>query len=292
MFSKSKNLFFTSLEPLRFIKYKLQTKLDLVDFNTIYFEGGLGSQLLAYILFEHRSKDNKKVLCDLTYFKSIHSDSHTLNKVSFWSYKLGKYGIAINDLSIKNKKSRIKVKPKFLPIDFLKIDKFLLDTVKSKVKLDLKKLSIYLEKFDIKLEDSYGVIHIRKGDYLFVASHLISETQVIGLLSKIGDLLPDHIFIASDGKVDNNLLDWLKKKRPSQTVSIVEQDIDAFLLHDLMRNSRVLVTANSTFSFSAALLSSDKTISFIPQIFYKEDFQRKKDSPGHRFASDYAILRY
>jgi hypothetical protein len=292
MLSKHNSRVFSGLEFLRSIKYKLQTKLSLVDFNTIYFEGGLGSQLLAYILFEHRSQNNKKVLCDLTYFKDVQSDSHTLNKVSLWSYKLSHYKIAMNDLPNQIKKSRVKVKPKFLPIDFLGIDKFLLNKVKSKVKSDLNNLSLYLEKFDIKLEDSYGVIHIRKGDYLFVASHLISETQVIGLLSKIGDLLPKELFIASDGLVDNKLLDWLKENKPSQKVFVVEKDIDTFLLHDLMRNSRVLVTANSTFSFSAALLSSDKTISFIPQIFYQEDLKREKDSSGHRFASDYGILRY
>jgi hypothetical protein len=279
-------------KPLRFIKFKIQSKFNLVDMDTIYFEGGLGSQILSYILFRYKIEKNEKISCDLTYFNNIMSDYHEDKKVSLWSYKLDNYGIPMTKLPSKIKKSRLKLRPKFIPLDFSNISNDLLNKVKSEIKVNKKLLETYLMSHNVKADDPYAVIHLRKGDYLFVASHLIGEEQVINLISKISDFLPEKIFIASDGQIDNSLFAWFKVNRPNIQLIQAESDIDTFILHDLMRNSRLLVAANSTFSFSAALLSSEKTISFIPQIFYKEDLMRPKDSPIHQFASDYGILKY
>jgi len=292
MLNLTNRLIFSITQPLRFLKFKFQSKLNLIDFDTVYFEGGLGSQILSYILFRHKSEKNEKVLCDLTYFKNVSADSHGENKVSLWSYKLDNYGIPVSKFLSKKRKSRIKLKPQFIPLDFLDIDKDLLNKVKSEIELNSENLTSYLEQHNLRIDDQYGVIHLRKGDYLFVASHLIREQQVIDLISKISDFLPGKMFIASDGEIDESLFEWFKVNKPNIQLITTERKIDPFILHDLMRNSRLLVASNSTFSFSAALLSSEKTISFIPQIFYKEDLKKKQDSPIHQFASDYAILRF
>lgn len=292
MLNKDNKLIFSITQPLRILKFKFQSKLNLIDFDTVYFEGGLGSQILSYILFRHKSEKKEKVLCDLTYFKNVSTDSHGENKVSLWSYKLGNYGIPVTKFPNKKRKFRFKLKPQFIPLDFLSIDKNFLNKVKSEIKLNSKNLTPYLERHNLRVDDQYGVIHLRKGDYLFVASHLITEQQVIKLISKVSDFLPEKIFIASDGEIDELLFEWFKVNKPNIRLITTERNIDPFILHDLMRNSRLLVASNSTFSFSAALLSSEKTISFIPQIFYKEDLRRTKDSPIHQSASDYAILRY
>jgi hypothetical protein len=292
MRNKSNKLIFSLKQLLRFFKFKFQSKLNLIDFDTVYFEGGLGSQILSYILFRHKSEKNEKVLCDLTYFKNVSADFHGENKVSLWSYKLDNYGIPVTKFPNKNRKSWLKLKPKFIPLDFLGVNKDLLNKVKSEIKLNSENLMSYLVRHNLRVDDQYGVIHLRKGDYLFVASHLITEQQVIDLISKISDFLPGKIFIASDGEINELLFEWFKVNKPNTQLITTERKIDPFILHDLMRNSRILIASNSTFSFSAALLSSEKTISFIPQIFYKEDLRRAKDSPIHQFAADYAILRY
>ena len=292
MRNKFKNLIILLLKPLQFLKFTMQSKLNLIDLDTVYFEGGLGSQILSYISFRAMNEKNEKILCDLTYFQNISADSHGENQISLWSYKLDHYGISINDLPNRNKKSRLKIKPKFIPLDFLSIDKEFLNKVKSEIKLDQANLNTYLSAYNLQTDDPYGVVHLRKGDYLFVASHLITEKQVIKLISKISDFLPDKVFLASDGEIDQTLIDWFKVNRPNTQLITTDKDIDPFILHDLMRNSRLLIAANSTFSFSAALLSSEQTISFVPQIFYKEDLERATDSSIHQLASDYAILRY
>jgi hypothetical protein len=292
MRNQTHKLIFSITQPLRFLKSKFQSKLNLIDFDTVYFEGGLGSQILSYILFSYKKEKNEKVLCDLTYFENIIADSQSENKVSLWSYKLDNYGILMTDLPSKNKKNRLKLKPKFIPLDFLSIDKNILNKVKSEIQLNTENLGSYLKKHNLNVDDQYGVIHLRRGDYLFVASHLITELQVIELLMKISDFLPRKVFIASDGEIDESLFDWFKVNKPNIQVIQTEKGIDPYVLHDLMRNSTILVASNSTYSFSAALLSSEKTLSFIPQIFYKEDLERAKDSPIHQFASDYAVLRY
>jgi hypothetical protein len=292
MRNQIQKLFFSFTQPIRFLKSKFQSKLNLIDFDTIYFEGGLGSQILSYILFSYKKEINEKVSCDLTYFKNIVADSQTENKASLWSYKLDYYGISMTDLPSKNKKNRLKLKPKFIPLDFLSINKDILNKVKSEIQLNTENLGSYLKKYNLNIDDQYGVIHLRRGDYLFVASHLVTEVQVIRLISKLSDFLPKKIFIASDGEIDESLFDWFKINKPNIHVIQTGKEIDPYVLHDLMRNSTILVASNSTYSFSAALLSSEKTLSFIPQIFYKEDLDRAKDCPIHQFASDYGILRY
>jgi hypothetical protein len=292
MRNKAQQLIKLITKPLRLLKFKLQSKLNLIDLDTIYFEGGLGSQILSYILFRYKIEKNEKVLCDLTYFNNIIADSHEEKKVSLWSYKLDHYGIPITNLPNRNRKSRLKLKPKFIPLDFLSVNHNFLSKVKSEIKVNFENLNTYLKTHGLKADDSYGVIHLRKGDYLFVASHLITEKQVIELISKISEFLTEKIFVASDGEIDESLFAWLKINKPTIQLFQTEKEIDPYILHDLMRNSRLLIAANSTFSFSAALLSSEKTIAFIPQIFYKEDLVRSKDSPTHQFASNYAILKY
>lgn len=292
MLKVSKKVITPIIKTLRFLKLKLQTKLNLIDYDTVYFEGGLGSQLLSYIQFRHKYEKNKEIQCDLTYFKEITKDTHVKNNVSLWSFKLDNYGIMINDLPSKKKKSRLKIKPKYIPLDFIGIDKIFLNKIKSDIRSNIQNLHSYLKKHRIAIDDPYGVIHLRKGDYLFVASHLINEQQVINLISKISTFLPKKVFISSDGEIDKTLFEWFKSNRPDIQLEQTENEIDSILLHDLMRNSRILIASNSTFSFSAALLSTENTISFVPQIFYQEDFRRHRESSFHQFALDYGILKY
>ena len=69
-------------------------KLHLIDRHTIYFEGGLGSQILSFIEFQEKTKNsNKPVSVNLDYFLGISSDYSDEDGLSMWSWKLNHYGI-------------------------------------------------------------------------------------------------------------------------------------------------------------------------------------------------------
>ena len=75
------------------------TKLGITDRNTVYFEGGLGSQILAYIEYSEKNKSsNKPVFGNLDYFNKIESDFTDDTGLSRWTWKLDQYGIYQNDI--------------------------------------------------------------------------------------------------------------------------------------------------------------------------------------------------
>ena len=274
-------------------KYKIQMIFKLIDRYTVYFEGGLGSQILAYIHYRDiELKYENKVHADFSYFNEIKTDTHIQGSSTLWTYKLGKYGINVSDFPLKKKKNKFLIKPKFLPLDFNESTKNIINEIKSEFKINHSALYKYLNQLGINSSDEYCCIHIRQGDYIAVASHLVASNQILNLVNKIQAFIPNKIFLVSDGEIDSEILEYFKNTFPNKKVFKPLNNEDPYLLHDLMRNSRILVTANSTFSFSAALLSSENTIAFIPQVFYAQDLNRNLDAPSHRFSSDYAILKF
>ena len=293
MFKNVKDLIQTIKKIVFVTKYNIQIKFKLIDRNTVYFEGGLGSQILAYIHYRDISQNNKtKVFADFSYFNKIKVDTHKQNSPTLWTYKLGRYGIEISDFPLREKKNRFLIKPIFLPMNFNESNRNLIKEIKSEIKINYSGLVDYLNQFGVTTSEEYCCIHIRKGDYIAVASYLIDTKQILNLIDKIQEFLPNKIFIVSDGEVDSELLEYFENTFPEKKVLKPLNNEDAYLLHDLMRNSKILIAANSTFSFSAALLSSENTIAFIPQIFYAQDLNRNLDTPSHRFSSDYAILKF
>jgi hypothetical protein len=69
-----------------------------------------------------------------------------------------------------------------------------------------------------------------------------------------------------------------------------EEDLESGTVHDLMRLSKLLITANSTFSLSAGILASKETIVYSPILFFggKDDYLKSRI---FNQAGDYFLLR-
>jgi hypothetical protein len=124
----------------------------------------------------------------------------------------------------------------------------------------------------------YGAIHVRKGDYLNVASKVLGVREVPGTLESIKYTLPQVLIFLSDGKFEfaerRIIEETLAHNSTRRKILFYDEScqiVDETLIHDLMRSANFLMTINSTFSFSAGLLNCEPD-SFVlfPTDFYGE----------------------
>ena len=245
--------------------------LGRTDFDTIYFEGGLGSQLLSYIEF---LKSPRKV--DLTYFRNP-PISYRLGP-DVWKWELHQFGVQIDDLKeYENNTSFnpwITRRPSSKELYKEKFSESRLDNrsenldLRNHFPIDYAQIKLITDKYNLNLATTIA-IHVRRGDYERVASRLIEYGEYKKLLLSITTLVDYDLIVISDSNipigVQNDLVETFSKRK---VVFLPNLEISAKGAHDLMRVSRILVTANSTFSISAGLLSLDETVVFSPIQFF------------------------
>lgn len=270
------------------------TKLGITDRNTVYFEGGLGSQILAYIEYSEKNKSsNKPVFGNLDYFNKIESDFTDDTGLSRWTWKLDQYGIYQNDIIQATKIRRFankyfKVRAKDAPehlYNFREEKSQNYQKIFSTNDLSVKRY--LLEKFNSH-EADFAVIHVRRGDYLKIASKVISAAEITRLIIKIDKLLPHNILVSSDSVLSQSEKALFSKALVRFNLVYIDPLEDFFLVHNLMRHSKILVAANSTFSFSAGLLSNNKCMMFFPTNYLGQG--RLRDSKSFIFRQPFEYL--
>ena len=269
------------------IRRNFLKKLKQPDFAGTYFEGGLGSQLLAYIEYENKKKIfESQANADTSYFTEDRVFTHESGLVH-WRWRLNHYGITLQRFN--EEKPAMQEKTSLRRPTNQERQKFCLSnnifSVSSEILYQLPVKSTPLERSEIffaGVETSeYGVVHIRKGDYLKVASRVINVSEVIRTLEILKNELPPTLVFVSDGEISEIEKNQIKKAIDGykSTTSVKFYDstypvIDETLVHDLMRCAQLLITSNSTFSLSAGLLNvrSDKRV-LIPISFFGESDQ-------------------
>lgn len=246
---------------------KYQEDFGLHHKNLTHIEGGLGSQILGVISFYNQQDKfgEKNAKCDLSYFS--HQD-----RTSLWDWSLSSYGIQIEELKRFESNSRfnlLKAKRDFLTEFEISQGYWQKSRAKylSRFPINEQQLQIFLQKVSNKsILENFGAIHIRRGDYLQVASKVIGLDEYMQFLENIRSLLPALSFIVSD-----SLLTLLEKQQLAKAIGIEREVVfldgpgyDPFVLHCLMRTAQLLVTSNSTFSFSAGLLGKEGQVVFSP----------------------------
>ena len=248
---------------------KIRHYLGKYNPNLIVFDGGLGSQIMNYFQFTYLIHNNYKVELNMEYFDNPSSEHHNFFVLRKWA--LDRYGISID--SIKNKAYKISNNNAKIPSNLLAKDdknyfkKFLDLDLSDIFPIDTLKLNEFL--FNNNISSDYYAIHIRKGDALNVASKLVTENDVHDLSLKLFIKLPKHpILIFSDSEIDGIVKNTLIKLGYTDVHIFLPGSCSDFTVHDLLRGAKILVTSNSTFSLSAALLSRKTQLAFIPMEFY------------------------
>jgi hypothetical protein len=282
---------------IRKIAFEINKKYEKIGYyfgkynpNLLVFDGGLGSQIMNYYQFAFLIHNNYKVELNMEYFENPPSEYHDFFVLRKWA--LDRYGISID--SIKKQAHKITTNNAKIPSNLLAkndknyFKKFLDLDLSEIFPVDTLKLNEFLSKNNITSD--YYAIHIRKGDALNTASKLVTEKDVQDLSLKLFEKLPKHpILIFSDSEIDSNVKSTLITLGYDNIFLFLPGSCSDFTVHDLLRNAKILVTSNSTFSLSAALLSRRSQLAFIPIEFYSG----YRDGPTNELLnklSKYAIL--
>jgi hypothetical protein len=257
--------------------------------EVVYIEGGLGSQLLG--TFEYLSKieldKRSEVVANLEYFgkeKEFRNSDNT-----FWQWSLSRYEIEPTFFTsysqkskfLKLRKNRIKTWATPKHWEYIRKElphKFIVDN------LSIKET---LRKYGVSSE--YTIIHIRRGDYLKVASRIMEHQENLDLLKRIKLMIQGEIFVVSDETFPEDVKHLYRMITSKDVIFLDAQSEPDYVIHDLMRMSNVLITSNSTFSFTAGILARPETIVFTPNFFYGDSAYREL-TLNFQMASNFTLL--
>jgi hypothetical protein len=108
--------------------------------------------------------------------------------------------------------------------------------------------------------ENFLCVHVRRGDYVNVASHLVADNEFLGIVRKFSGLVSKAV-VLSDSPIGPDFRGALASYFAE--VSFLD-DIDPDAAHRIMRGARILICSNSSFSLTAAALNP-KALVVIPK---------------------------
>ena len=285
----------------------LQAKIGFVERDVVYFEGGLGAQIISYMEFKQKELEiirsgnlNKRLQCDISYF-SKYSPGPTDSGLIVRKWKLDRYGITLKSLQ-PYQVSRIRKLMKSRRRHPLRLAN--IDNNDWQIRREITKNSFEIPNKDLlktvnffgSLENSYACVHIRRGDFSAMKALTVDDGEIFNVLKRSESFLPSNVFIISDSNLASDFKLSIQQILQNFSIHFIEgEDMDEGLIHDFMRESDVLICGNSMYSFSAGLLANSKTLVLAPLIFFFGD--EKIPNSGRIYslpftsAGDYFILR-
>lgn len=270
---------------------KLLEILNFIEDDIIYLEGGLGSQILSTLEYVSTNK-----AIDISYFTN--PPEATTDGPDIWPWELSRYGIELsffrNRVRKKPHRWQFALRPQIYGGDLSTSSEYEIPW-KIDGGIDLFPINEadaleVLTSYGID-DNEFGAIHIRRGDYLRVSSRVISIEENIGILTRLKSQLPRCMFVFSDTTLKKAEIEEIRASAPNiKMIFLSENELENGTVHDLMRMSKVLIAANSTFSYSAGLLARGDTTVYCPLIFFggKGDYLKSRI---FNQAGDYFLLR-
>lgn len=112
-------------------------------------------------------------------------------------------------------------------------------------------------------------IHVRRGDYVNIASHLlISDEEFIRLIGKFSGII-DHVVILSDSPIEQSFRNEVSAHFKT---ALFLDNIDPYASHQVMRCARIIVCSNSTFSLTAAALNPNALV-IVPKQWFSGKYR-------------------
>jgi hypothetical protein len=251
-------LFIKNLLVMFFSKKKPQR-------TVVTFSGGMGAQIISAAIYYYLKDTGNSVFADLSYFKNKVSLAveGKIGEVSYWDWQLDIFGISPSSFEVSSESQDYQ--PQMLKDGVEKLalglEALRVPSVKSRFAIPIDIETSALQCLEVKRK--YVCVHIRRGDYINVASHLISSDDLVQIAIKFKNLV-DSIVILSDSKIDDEV-----QKLMLENFSYVQtsDQLDARTSHVVMRNAAILICSNSQFSLTAALLNA-KCVPIIPIEWY------------------------
>jgi hypothetical protein len=273
-------------------------KLRLPDYATITYEGGLGSQILSHLRMLNLKSKGKKIWVDLEYFTN--PKNLEIPGLSRWDWELKDFEIKLESLQqlkrssidrlfhkiFWRKPSEMELLCYHLNSSYLKIS----DEIRDQFPMDLKSLNSIHSDLNI-IDQKYYVVHIRQGDYLNVASRVISIGEIRSALSFVKEQITQNLFFISDSPLSpelNDLIQEMNQNKSFRAEFMKTDKLTPVALHSFIRSANGLIASNSTFSFTAGILSKGMDFFLFPNSFHSTS----RDSSSLLFSqeSDWCLV--
>lgn len=247
--------------------------------TVVTFTGGMGAQMISAAIYFSIKNAGLPVYADLSYFDKPESVavSGKPGDCSHWSWQIDTFGLS---------PASFDASP-----GLTKRNSNILYDGPQKLELGLKALAQpEIQKFfgippsvddvlPLGFACGYLCMHVRRGDYVNVASHLVADSEFINQAKKFSGLV-DNLVVLSDSPIDPDFRNALSSH--FKRVSFLD-NTDAFSAHRIMRNARVLICSNSQFSLIAAVLNPTALV-LIPKQWFGEG-ERHIEAPIHSRSS-------
>src|SRR6185436_15863144 len=231
--------------------------------RVVVFEGGMGTQIISAAVYFSLRRTPQPVFADLSYFNVPQrlATAGNAGQLTHWGWQLDDFGLPRKSFDTKD--------------GLTKRNADMLFDGPQKVALSMKALaqpeiqslfSIPVGVNDILppgFPDRFLCMHVRRGDYVNVASHLIGDQEFVRLAGKFAGLA-DNVVVLSDSPIAP---DFRMAVSPLFRGVLFLDNIDAFAAHRIMRNASILICSNSTFSLTAAVLNSH-ALAIVPKQWY------------------------
>jgi len=252
-------------------------------FTVITFTGGMGAQIISAAIYFDMSAQGLPVYADLSYFDRPKKVAREGDKgmPSHWDWQLDFFGIAKN--SFENLPVCEKAKGRVISDGVEKLELSLTALAKEHVRQRFA-TELGLTDIDPRLGlANYVCIHIRRGDYTNVASHLVPDNDFIAIAKRLSGLV-STVVVLSDSALSASLRSEFSGYFEK---AIFLDHTDAWAAHRVMRGAAVIVCSNSQFSLAASMLNPTALVAIPGQWFEGEE--RAIEAPL-RLRSPFALL--
>jgi len=236
----------------------------------VSFTGGMGAQIISAAIYFDLQNQGYDVYADFRYFEekpSIHP------KYSLWDWQLDCFGL--NEEHFK----RYKIQDfKLITAMYIKDG-----AIKAKLSSEAMRKSDILNIFrnytrsfqyrltelfsgDPRLSAPYVCVHVRRGDYLNVASYLVPEELFLNMLQQVR-MLASTLVVISDSPLSEKFKEITNRDYDS-TIFYDSGSLDFALSHYVMTSAHILICSNSQFSWTAGKLT--KGLVLIPRRWFGE----------------------
>lgn len=243
--------------------------------TVITFTGGMGAQIISAAIYFSLRAQGKAVYADLSYFdQSVHlATVGKAGDVSHWAWQLDAFGLNKETFEPLPGYSRREVElvedgPEKMVRGLRALQQ---PEIQSRFAINSEVQDVLPSGFS----EGYLCVHVRRGDYVNVASHLVSDEEFFHLARKFVGLVR-HMVVVSDSPIEAAFRERIAQ---GYEQAAFLDSVDVFTSHRVMRNARILVCSNSQFSLIAALLNTSALVVLPKQWFGAND--RAIEAPIH-----------
>jgi hypothetical protein len=227
---------------------------------TITFEGGFGGQLSSACAYFYLESQDFNVGADMSYFSPENRDCILYNEggCTVWKYELSNYNLPITYFKSRVPNSEIvnDCAKKLLLAEL----GFNSKEIRSKFMINT---DAYKYKETVLSNDDFICLHVRRGDYLNVASYIIADERYFNITKKITEenKLISKLLVVSDTPISENLRNLLN----TLDINVIyNTETNTHVTHGLMRLSTILICSNSQLSMTAGFLRHTDAVTYFP----------------------------